>query len=360
MENVKPVNIAFLSCNHGHARGYYGLVNDPRFKVCCFSVAEGYKDRIFIDRLKGIPCYDDDEKMLDEHPEVEAVVMSSANYLHPKQFKLCFERNIHIMSMKVPTLDLEAYDEILALEKKSKSIVLVELEMHYHAETERLKEIIHSGKIGNVKTFIATNTSHNPMWWLPWHGIPEESYGKRVPIKPGSNIFRGGALTDHPHIFDMMRYILNDEVSEVYAETAPNMRNAEVEDFAFITGITKKGTLFSLDPSYSRTENPAKVISDGWEQYPKRVEVNMSAYGDEGYVIGDVYGNWMHHTGLPNHNYTSFPLGHRYGKHNKIDNFYNCIRYGDKPAITLEYHRKTIEIVDAAYRSIYEGKPIKL
>ena len=158
MENVKPVNIAFLSCNHGHARGYYGLVNDPRFKVCCFSVAEGYKDRIFIDRLKGIPCYDDDEKMLDEHPEVEAVVMSSANYLHPKQFKLCFERNIHIMSMKVPTLDLEAYDEILALEKKSKSIVLVELEMHYHAETERLKEIIHSGKIGNVKTFIATNT----------------------------------------------------------------------------------------------------------------------------------------------------------------------------------------------------------
>ena len=86
----------------------------------------------------------------------------------------------------------------------------------------------------------------------------------------------------------------------------------------------------------------------------------MSAYGDEGYVIGDVYGNWMHHTGLPNHNYTSFGCGHRYGKHNMIDNFYNCLRYGDKPAITLEYHRKTIEIVDAAYRSIYEGKPIKL
>ena len=70
------------------------------------------------------------------------------------------------------------------------------------------------------------------MWWLPWHGIPEESYGKRVPIKPGSNIYRGGCLTDHPHIFDMMRWVLDDEVTEVYAETAPNARIMSIKKFS--------------------------------------------------------------------------------------------------------------------------------
>lgn len=70
------------------------------------------------------------------------------------------------------------------------------------------------------------------MWWLAWHGIPEESYGKRVPIKPGSNIYRGGCLTDHPHIFDMMRWVLDDEVTEVYAETAPNARIMSIKKFS--------------------------------------------------------------------------------------------------------------------------------
>ena len=357
---MEPIKVAILSCNHGHARGYYCLKDDPRFDLRAVSIAPGYHDRIFIERLAGIDQYDDDEKMLDAHPEIEAVIMASANWYHPKQFKLCLERNLHILSMKVPTMDLEEYDKILELKKKSTSKVCVELEMHYHAETYRMKEIINSGKIGKITSFSACNLSHNPMWWLPWHGIPEESYGKRVPIKPGSNIYRGGCLTDHPHIFDMMRWVLEDEVAEVYAETAPNARMAEVEDFVFITGVTKKGTVFSLDPSYSRRENPAKIIGDGWEREPKCVEVNASVFGTDGYVIGDVYGNWMHHTGLPNHGYTSFVADHRFYPSGRIDDFVNMVRYGKEPTVSLEHHRKTMEIIDAAYRSIYEGKPIKL
>ncbi len=357
---MEPIKVAILSCDHGHARGYYCIKDDPRFDLRAVSIAPGYRDRVFAERLNGIDLYDNDEQMFDEHPEIEAVIMASSNWYHPRQFAMCLERNLHILSMKVPTLDLEEYDKILELKRKSKSIVCVELEMHYHAETYRMKELIEAGKIGKVTAFSASNTSHNPMWWLPWHGIPEESYGKRVPIMPGSNIYRGGCLTDHPHVFDMMRWVLNDEVCEVYAETAPNAREAEVEDFAFVTGVTKKGTVFSLDTSYSRRENPADIISDGWERYPKRVEVNASVYGTEGYIIGDVYGNWMHHTGLPNHGYTSFMIEHRFPFSGRIDDFVNAVRYGKQPTVSLEHHRRTIEIIDAAYRSIYQGKPIKL
>ncbi|MEG1515835.1 MAG: Gfo/Idh/MocA family oxidoreductase [Clostridia bacterium] len=362
-QNAKKdkIKVALLSCTHGHARGYYWFVGSALFDVVAASVLADYRSRVFLERLDGVDLFDNDEAMLDAHPEIEAVVMASANYMHPSQFKLCFERGIHVLSMKIPTLQLDKYKEILDLQKKYNTKCFIELEMRASSEVLRLKELLESGKIGNVSSFAAWNLSHNPMWWLPWHGIPEESYGMRIPITPESKIFRGGALTDHPHIFDAIQYILSDTIDEVYAESAPNMRNAEVEDFAFIIGRMKNGVSFSLDPSYSRTENPADVIGPGWEQYPKRVEVNMSVFGDRGYILSDVYGNWIHHTGRPNHNYVSARCGGRSEPRVKVSEaFYDYIRGNGCSPITLEEHYKTMCIIDAAYQSMYERKPIKV
>ena len=39
---IKPVKIAILSCNHGHAKGYYPLKNDPMFELVAVSIAPDY------------------------------------------------------------------------------------------------------------------------------------------------------------------------------------------------------------------------------------------------------------------------------------------------------------------------------
>ena len=357
----RKLKVAFMSCTHGHARGYYGLIGSELFDVVAASVPMNYRDRVFIERLAGVDLYEDDEAMLNAHPEIEAVIMSSANCEHPRQFRLCFERGIHVLSMKVPTLQLDAYREILALQKRYGTKCFIELEMRRHAEVLRLKELLDEGRVGKVESFAAWNLTHNPLWWLPWMGSPEESYGRRVPITPGSSVFRGGALTDHPHIFDAVQFVLSDTVDEVYAESAPNIRDSEVEDFAFIIGRMKSGVSISLDPSFSRTENPAHVIGPGWEQYPKRVEVNMSVFGDKGYILADVYGNWIHHTGLPNHNYTSAGGASHAGSVNKLaEAFYDYVCGDAEPPITLEGHYRTMCIIDACYRSMYEKKPVKV
>ena len=360
-ENRRKLTIALMGCNHGHARGYYGLIHSPLFHVVAASVPENYMDRVFIERLSGIDLYHSDEEMLNSHPEIEAVIMASANDKHPQQFSVCFERGIHVLSMKVPTLQLDEYRRLIALQKQTGVKCYIELQMRESASVVRLKEIVDSGKLGQISSFAAWNLSHNPMWWLPWHGSPEESYGKRIPIAPNSKIFRGGALTDHPHIFDALQYVLSDSIEEIYAESAPNIRHSEVEDFAFIIGKTGKGISFSLDPSYTRTENPAKIIGPGWEQYPKRVEVNMSVFGDKGYVIGDVFGNWIHHTGLPKHNYVSVRCdGWSHSMAGIAQEFYNYVIGNATPPITLEAYFKTMFAIDAAYRSMYERRPIRI
>lgn len=43
LENIKPVKIGILGCNHGHARAYYWLSKSPYFKLLGVSIAHGYK-----------------------------------------------------------------------------------------------------------------------------------------------------------------------------------------------------------------------------------------------------------------------------------------------------------------------------
>ena len=31
--SIKPIKIGILSCNHGHAKGYYAIKDDPHFEV---------------------------------------------------------------------------------------------------------------------------------------------------------------------------------------------------------------------------------------------------------------------------------------------------------------------------------------
>ena len=52
---IKPIKIAILSCNHGHAPGYYGLKNDPMFDLVAVSLKdEAYHD-VRVKNLEGIP-----------------------------------------------------------------------------------------------------------------------------------------------------------------------------------------------------------------------------------------------------------------------------------------------------------------
>ena len=123
------------------------------------------------------------------------------------------------------------YEKIEELVKKSGVVCQVELECHYNPVTVRFKELVKSGKMGKIYSFNARNTTLSPVWAFPWQGVPEESYGKRVSLCAGNPRFRGGALCDHPHIFDMIREVTGSEFEFVFARQAPNLRaDIEVED----------------------------------------------------------------------------------------------------------------------------------
>ena len=146
----------------------------------------------------------------------------------------------------------------------------------------------------------ATNITLSPVWAFPWQGVPELSYGRRVPLAPGNPRFRGGALCDHPHIFDLIRWLTGADFQSIFAEQAPNLRtDLEVEDLLLVNGKMTDGTTFLLDPSWSRLEERLAEPGPGWEVFPKRMEVNLTLHGEKGTLLADCFGPNVYHNGAP-------------------------------------------------------------
>ena len=246
------------------------------------------------------------------------------------------------------------------LVKESGIVYQIELELHYNPVVMRAKELNSSGAIGNTESFSATNITLSPVFAFPWQGVPELSFGKRVPIGGGSEKFRGGALCDHPHIFDLIREMTDSEFDVIFARVAPNMRkDIEVEDMLAVIGRMKNGTIFSLDPSWSRLEYRLRVPGPGWERFPKRMEVNLALHGDKGSMLIDCFGPNTYHNGAPTNAYT---VQYTYFDEwvGLIDEFVENIEKKRLPKINLGWHKNTIRAMLAVYDSIASGKPVKL
>ncbi len=264
--------------------------------------------------------------------------------------------------MKVPTFNMAEYDEMIRLTEEVGVVCQVELEMRHHTPVHRVKEAISNWQIGQLLSINAVNYSHNPVWWRPWQANPEASYGSRVPLRGDDDRFRGGALADHPHLFDLIRYITGSEFESIYADVSPNIReNVETEDMIRVIGRLQSGVIYSIDPSYANNEDHAtKMIGMDWIKYPRCVEVFLTAVGTEGVIIADLYGKTYCYQKSSNGKYTASSLASSGLWNRRMEEFYTCIRKGCKPTVGLREHYRSILAMNAAYDSIAAGGPIYL
>lgn len=368
---AEKIKIAVMGFENGHCFYLYrALQREPDIQIVAASFAPRariiYETRFGREAFEGVDMYYDDEQMLREHPEIQACICGGANFRHMEEFRLCAERGIHVFSMKAPTYDMEEYEEMLRLQKEHNILVYIELEMRWKATIERMREIIASGKLGEIEAFTAYNYSHNPMWWTHWMDIAEQSYGKRIPIRPNDRIFRGGALTDHPHIFDIVRYIFDSDFDTVYAEAAPNMRDgAETEDLVYVIGRLKNGVVVSLDPSYANREpEQARIFNQNLSKYPRPVQVEMQVTGSKGTLYSDAYhADYVESMdpGTMKYRVEGHELALDDQRRIFIRGFISDIRNGtDSATLSLAEHQKTLMAQNAAYDSIYTGQPVNI
>jgi len=366
---MKKIDILVAGTANPHIPFYLNGSRDGTSFVNLLGVSDHDEKRIeqargFLKEIPQVSFYSDWREMFDAHPNAEAVIIGSDNKHHFEMFKEAVKRNLHIYSMKVISMNEAECEEMLRLTRDYDKVIQIELELHFSPQFRYAKKLVEQGKLGKIESIYLTNISQSPINYFPDWGDPELSYGKTVPMKPGCETCRGGGLTDHPHPFDLIRWITGSEFKKVFAVSAKNQRDhLRVEDHVAITGELDDGTKVFINPSYSNLEEKVATRRLLW---PKSLECNLKITGSKGYYATDYFDKHVYIVGK---NFVSpdrlIVNGSGRVKLDKDDSmlasFAACVRgKREKPESTLEDGIAAVKVMNAAYKSVYQNKVVEI
>jgi len=287
---MKPLDFVINSSANPHV----AIIHYPEILASNYinliAIADDNETRLkaaedFFGSKRKLKFYSDYREMYQKHPEAEAVMIGSDNCHHLQHTLEAIGMGKHVLSMKNLSMNENECREMIASAERAGVILQVELILHFEPRFRNLLKRVREGQLGKILAFYITNISHCPINYYPNWGKPELVYGKRMSIRPGANVYRGGALTDHPHPFDLARKFSGSEFKSIYAMNAPNIRNhIEVEDHAAINAEMRNGIKVFINPSYSNLEEKSHVRGFIW---PKSLDCLLKIYGEKGMLISD-------------------------------------------------------------------------
>jgi myo-inositol 2-dehydrogenase/D-chiro-inositol 1-dehydrogenase len=270
------------------------------------------------------------------HPEVEAVVICSPTDTHAQYIIEAAKAGKHIFCEKPVDLSIPVIQGALEAVEKAGVKLMVGFNRRFDPNFSKLKQLVVDGKIGDPHVLKITSRDPAP---------PPAEY----------SAVSGGMFMDMTiHDFDMARYIVGSEVTEVYVKSAvlvdPAIGEAGDVDTAVITLTFANGAIGVID-------NSRKAVYG----YDQRVEI----FGSKGMANAD----------------NNFPENHRYfagdGVHSSLPLNFFMDRYLDAYANEMKIFchavindlplpvsgddgLKSVVIALAAKKSVQENRPVKL
>lgn len=365
---MKPLRTLICGNANPHVRGYYRAFAEADY-MDLVAIADPDQSRMadaevfFKDKLPKLKFYTDWQEMFRRHPDVEAVMVGSDNIRHCEHALAAAEAGRHIFSMKVMSMDEGECQRIIDGCRKAGITLEVELELHFQPQIANLRKRLLSGAIGKLRSLYISNISQSPINYFPGWGDPTLMYGRKVPMRPGEDkVFRGGAITDHPHPFDLARWLTGSEFESVFGMSSRNMRaHLQVEDHAAISGTMRDGTKIFINPSYSHLEEKVPTRRLYW---PKSLECMIKAVGDDGVLMCDFWNKPLEMLGprlqSPNRMlWDNAPSSPEFGD-TCLECFFLACRGQRKVETTGEDGLAAVRAMNASYESIYSGKAVRL
>jgi len=306
------------------------------------------EDKIFKFKLdpSKIARYEDYLKMLDEQkPELVSICTESGK--HAAIALDCIRRGINIIVEKPIALSIEDADAIIEEARKYNVKVCACHQNRFNKSVMKIREAMDQRRFGRLfygTAHIRWNRGHEYYDRASWRGTWEQD---------------GGALMNQCiHNIDLLRWMMGNEVSEVFAYTDKlNHPYIEAEDLGIALIRFANG-------SYGIIEGTTDI-------YPKNLEETLYLFGEKGTVKAggqsvNIIEEWRfadmlddaeevkatYHENPPN----VYGFGHTPLFADVID----AIKTDRQPKVTAEDGKRALELVLAIYKSAAEGRPVKL
>ena len=300
-----------------HARIYSGLAKEGRVELVGVADANFERAKEVTKRFNTIP-YADYKELAKEG--LDAVSIAVPTSLH-KQVALEFIKNGASVLVEKPIAEsIESAKEIIKAAKEENVVLMVGHVERFNPAVLKLKDIINAGILGEIVTMNA----------------------KRV----GPMVVRiadVGVIIDLAvHDIDVMSFLANSRVKEVYAKARNVKHPANVDDYALImltfeneiSGVVETNR---LTPHKTRTLN---IVGTKGIAYLDYINQSLTIYDEQ----------WIKEA----------KINKREPLRNELEHFIECVESKKRPLVSGEEGLHALEVAISALESAKEDKIVKL
>lgn len=295
---------------------------------------------------KDAKRYTDYKEMISDNPDLELIAIATESGVHAEIALYCINHGINVIIEKPMAMSMKDAEEIITRSEEKGVKVSVCHQNRFNIAVQQMRSAVEAGRFGRIShgsINVRWNRNRNYYDQAPWRG------------KWASD---GGCLFNQCiHGIDLLRWMMGDEVEEVYGVTKQQFHDyLECEDIGMAVVKFKNGAVGTIEGTVN--------------VYPQNLEETLYMFGENGTVkIGgkstnniDVW-NFVDETeedqknkGLEEQTSNVYGNGHTSLYADVID----AIQNDRKPYVDAVAGRNAVEMILAIYQSAATGAPVKL
>lgn len=342
------MKFALIGCGRIAVNHIKAVVNNNLDMVAVCDVDLTHVDTLFekTGYNKPVERYECYKKMLEEHPEIKLVAIATESGIHAEIALYCIDKGVNVIIEKPMAMSMADAEEIIRRSNEKKVKVSVCHQNRFNIAVQQMRQALEAGRFGKI-----SHGSINVRW------NRNRDYYDQAPWR-GKWASDGGCLFNQCiHGIDLLRWMMGDEVEEVYGVTKQQYHHyLECEDIGMAVVKFKNGAVGTIEGTVN--------------VYPKNLEETLYLFGETGTVkIGGKSTNnidvWdfadesaedQKNKGLQEQTSNVYGNGHTSLYADVID----AIEKDRKPYIDAVAGRNAVEMILAIYQSAATGKPVKL
>ncbi len=326
-----PIRLGIVSFAHHHNYGFAaGALTLPGVSISAVWDADPAIGAAAAEQFGT--DFEPDLDTLLARDDIDAVIVGSENVNHARHTIAAAAAGKHVLCEKpLATTVADAQAMVDACERNGVKLQTA-FPVRFNPSTIALRDAVKAGTVGAPLAVVARNPGTCPMRWF---------------VDP--DLAGGGAVMDHTvHVVDVLRWMFDAEVIQVYAEMRTRIHDIPVDDTGLLMLKLSNGVTASLDTSWSR---PAS--------WPTWGGVTIEVIGEEGVLSLDAYADHLDVAEVRNGTYTWRPV-ESVSDAEMVRGFVDAIRNDTPTEPSGVDGLRAVEVTLAAYESFRQGAPVAI
>lgn len=326
---MSKIRVGVIGFAHTHVNGFLGsLIRHPDVEIIGISDENRSYTKPYDEKFTYYADYRDLLALGGD-----AIVICSENVHHARLAVAAATAGQHIFCEKPLGTTERDMQNMVEASRANHVQLMVAFSNRYVPSVQRAKEAIERGDIGDIVAIHATNKG----------SLPKREWFTKQELSGG------GALLDHSvHVVDLMNWMLQSRIVEVYAEADTLFHEIELDDTGMLHFTYENGVVGVLDTSWSRARS-----------FPMRRDLTMDVIGTHGVLSVDVR-NQVNEIYSDVNGKLEWSDWSAHLNDLIIGDFIHCIKSGRPVPITGEDGLRSTRVALAAYESVRRGVPVWL